>query len=210
MGSASHDSNADTMENGNEDGTEVQKYASPSLDSHLLRHSWTFWYMHRQPGAKIDDYSTEIHRIATVTSAEQFWSVYSRLKRPHEVPNVSDFHMFKEGIRPIWEDNINGGKWIVRLRKGLASRYWENLIMALVGDQFDVGAEISGAVISVRHSEDILSVWNQNAEAIRINMKIRDTLKRVLSLPPNCIVEYKAHKSSLSDASSFRNTKQYI
>lgn len=29
------------------------------------------------------------------------------------------------GIKPIWEDPANkrGGKWIVRLRKGLASRF---------------------------------------------------------------------------------------
>lgn len=38
--------------------------------------------------------------------------------------------MFRQGVRPVWEDaaNINGGKWIVRLKKGLASRYWENLV----------------------------------------------------------------------------------
>lgn len=56
--------------------------------------------------------------------------MYSHLKRPHELPNVSDYHLFKQGVRPVWEDsiNINGGKWIVRLKKGLASRYWENLV----------------------------------------------------------------------------------
>lgn len=26
------------------------------------------------------------------------------------------------------ETNINGGKWIVRLKKGLADRLWENLV----------------------------------------------------------------------------------
>lgn len=46
--------------------------------------------------------------------------------------------------------NKNGGKWIVRLRKGLASRCWENLILAMLGEQFMVGDEICGAVISVR------------------------------------------------------------
>lgn len=46
--------------------------------------------------------------------------------------------------------NKNGGKWIVRLRKGLASRCWENMILAMLGEQFMVGDEICGAVISVR------------------------------------------------------------
>lgn len=43
-----------------------------------------------------------------------------------------------------------GGKWIIRLRKGLASRCWENLILAMLGEQFMVGEEICGAVVSVR------------------------------------------------------------
>jgi hypothetical protein len=30
----------------------------------------------------------------------------------------------------MWEDeaNINGGKWIVRLKKGVAARYWEEIV----------------------------------------------------------------------------------
>ncbi|XP_072905087.1 very-long-chain 3-oxoacyl-CoA reductase-B-like isoform X2 [Hemitrygon akajei] len=30
------------------------------------------------------------------------------------------------------EANKNGGKWIIRLRKGLASRFWENIILAML------------------------------------------------------------------------------
>lgn len=53
----------------------------------------------------------------------------------------------------MWEDGANkaGGKWIVRLKKGLASRCWENLILAILGEQFMVGEEICGAVISIRY-----------------------------------------------------------
>lgn len=48
------------------------------------------------------------------------------------------------------EANQRGGKWIVRLRKGLASRCWENLVLAMLGEQFMVGEEICGAVVSIR------------------------------------------------------------
>lgn len=48
------------------------------------------------------------------------------------------------------EANQRGGKWIVRLRKGLVSRCWENLVMAMLGEQFMVGEEICGAVVSIR------------------------------------------------------------
>ncbi|TKS93351.1 Eukaryotic translation initiation factor 4E type 2 [Collichthys lucidus] len=48
------------------------------------------------------------------------------------------------------DSNRSGGKWIIRLRKGLASRFWENIILAMLGEQFMVGEEICGAVVSIR------------------------------------------------------------
>ncbi|KAF9906741.1 Eukaryotic translation initiation factor 4E type 2 [Linnemannia zychae] len=187
-------------------GTTAMGLTSGSL--HPLHFNWVFWFMHRAPGSKILNYESSMKKIATFGSVEDFWAVYSHLKRPHELPNVSDYHLFKQGVRPVWEDatNINGGKWIVRLKKGLASRYWENLIMAVIGDQFDVGSEICGVVLSIRGGEDILSLWNQSAHEGRINLKIRDTMKRVLNLPAETIMEYKTHNDALKDNTSFRNT----
>ena len=133
------------------------------------------------------------------TQVEDFWRLYVHLRRPvDDRPTVCDYHVFREGIKPMWEDetNVNGGKWIVRLKKGVAARYWEDLVrdpadilrlcprrpppysspvavgallqlLALVGGQFRVGDEICGAVLSVRYQEDILSVWSAAALAAR-------------------------------------------
>ncbi|KAG0347302.1 hypothetical protein BG004_008044 [Podila humilis] len=110
--------------------TALPPVAAVSTDIHPLHYNWVFWFMHRNPGSKIVDYESAMMKVATFGSVEDFWAVYSHLKRPHELPNMSDYHMFKQGVRPVWEDemNIKGGKWIVRLKKGLSSRYWENLI----------------------------------------------------------------------------------
>ncbi|GJJ69518.1 translation initiation factor 4E [Entomortierella parvispora] len=185
-----------------------QQQLSTGSEIHPLHFNWVFWFMHRAPGSRILNYESAMKRIASFGSVEDFWAVYSHLRRPHELPHVSDYHLFKQGVRPVWEDatNINGGKWIVRLKKGLASRYWENLVMAVIGDQFDVGTEICGAVLSIRGGEDILSLWNQSAHEGRINLKIRDTMKRVLNLPADTIMEYKTHNDALKDNTSFRNT----
>ena len=118
---------------------------------------------------------------------------------------------FRYGIRPMWEDENNkeGGKWIVRLRKGFATRCWENLILAMLGEQFMVGREICGAVISVRyHTEDIVSIWNRNAHSHGVIAQIRDIMKRVLNLPNNTIMEYKDHRESIKDASSRQEQQQ--
>jgi len=178
---------------------------------HPLRYPWTLWFMHRAPGEKITDYEAAIKNIGTFATIEEFWALYSHLRRPNELPNVSDYHLFKEGIRPVWEDDSNkeGGKWMIRLKKGLASRYWEALIIAIVSEQFDIGREVCGAVLSMRHSEDILSLWNRTAANSKNNLRIRDTIKRILNLPAETVMEYKAHNDSIKDQSSFRNTDIY-
>ena len=135
--------------------------AAPS--AHPLRNSWVFWF--RPPISKANgfiEYEKTLHPIATVDTVEHFFAIYQHLKRPSALPLVSDYHLFKKGIRPIWEDeeNKNGGKWVVRLRKGVADRYWEDLLLAMIGDQFgEASEEVCGAVLSVRNGEDILSIW---------------------------------------------------
>merc|ERR1711992_112229 len=123
--------------------------------------------------------------LGRFATCEQFWSLYSHLVKPGDLASHSDFHLFKMGIKPMWEDEANkfGGKWIVRLRKGLASRCWENLALAMLGEQFMVGEEVRGAVVSIRFQED--------------TCRIRDTFKRVLNLPSATIIEYKAHNDSI-------------
>jgi len=120
------------------------------------------WY--RPPTSKYSDYEKSTIALATIFSVESFWTIYSHLKRPSLLPSVSDYHIFKKGMRPVWEDEANkrGGKWIVRLKKGVADRYWEDLLLAIVGDQFmEASDEVCGAVLSVRSGEDVLSVWTR-------------------------------------------------
>ena len=129
---------------------------------HLLKSTWTVFY--RPPTNKYSDYEKSTIKIANISTVESFWTIYSHLKRPSSLPSVSDYHIFKEGIRPVWEDEANkrGGKWIIRLKKGVADRYWEDLLLAIVGDQFmEAGEEVCGAVLSVRSGEDVLSVWTK-------------------------------------------------
>ena len=193
---------------------------------------------------------TSLHAWGARRQVEQFWRVYSFQKRPSEIAS-GDYHLFREGIKPIWEvrtgtranarwdrrsgpseprcfrsgvmasararasavlqdpANENGGKWMIRLRKGLASRLWESLVrrscvlalpappcrsprcpsvppglttvthvgsaqlLAVIGEQFDVGDEICGVVLSVRPHEDILALWTRTAADHNTILSIR-------------------------------------
>ncbi|KAJ6763086.1 hypothetical protein OIU79_023765 [Salix purpurea] len=162
-----------------------------------------------RPGVRTQtSYEDNIKKIVEFSTVEGFWVCYCHLARPSLLPSPTDLHLFKEGIRPLWEDsaNCNGGKWIIRFKKVVSGRFWEDLVLALVGDQLDYSDDICGAVLSIRYNEDILSVWNRNASDRQGVMALRDAIKRHLKLPHSYVMDYKPHDASLRDNSSYRNT----
>lgn len=178
-----------------------------------LQFGYWMWFSRKMHGKQTHlTYNQHLKLVSRFGTVEQFWANYCHLVRPSELPIHSDYHLFKDGVRPMWEDEANhrGGKWMIRLRKGMISRFWENVLLAIIGEQFMVGEEICGAVASIRFQEDILAVWNRTACDQATTARIRDTLRRVLNLPPNTIMEYKTHSDSLKDNSSYRNTDVFV
>jgi translation initiation factor 4E len=97
-----------------------------------------------------------------------------------------------------------GGKFSIRLKKGLVSRLWEELLLALVGDQFEAGDQICGVVVSIRFKDterkrDVLSVWIKDSNNIQARESIEQQLRIFLHLPDSIEIEYKPHSSSLQD-----------
>lgn len=47
-------------------------------------------------------------------TVEQWWALYSHIIRLNDLPAHRDLHLFKKGIKPMWEDPANkkGGKWV--------------------------------------------------------------------------------------------------
>ncbi|MCJ1290606.1 hypothetical protein MMC34_002146 [Xylographa carneopallida] len=181
--------------------------SSSTNSEHPIKSTWVVWY--RPPTSKYSDYEKSTIALASFSTVEAFWTVYTHLKRPSALPSVSDYHIFKKGIRPVWEDEENkrGGKWIIRLKKGVADRYWEDLLLAIVGDQFaEAGEEVCGAVLSVRSGEDVLSVWTR-IDGGR-NIKIRETIKRLLAFPQDTIIVWKSHDDSIAQRSAIDHARQ--
>ncbi|CAF9922697.1 hypothetical protein IMSHALPRED_005739 [Imshaugia aleurites] len=180
--------------------------SSIAPSEHPLKSTWIVWY--RPPTSKYSDYEKSTIPLAYFSTVETFWTVYTHLKRPSTLPSVSDYHIFKKGIRPVWEDDENkrGGKWIIRLKKGVSDRYWEDLLLAIVGDQFaEAGEEVCGAVLSVRSGEDVLSVWTR-IDGGR-NIKIRETIKRLLAFPSDTNIVWKSHDDSIAQRTAIDHAR---
>ncbi|KAI9707753.1 MAG: hypothetical protein M1836_000715 [Candelina mexicana] len=185
----------------------ITNNVTSTSEEHPLKHTWVVWY--RPQTSKYSDYEKSTIPLASFSTVEAFWTIYSHLKRPSSLPSVSDYHIFKKGVRPVWEDKENrkGGKWIVRLKKGVADRYWEELLLTIVGDQFaEAGEEVCGAVLSVRSGEDVLSVWTR-IDGGR-NIKIRETIKRSLAFPLDTNIVWKSHDDSIAQRSAIEQARQ--
>lgn len=177
----------------------------PGPGEHKLQHTYCLWFkkglLRRVHPTKVDDdYSKSLHIIGRCASVEQWWSLYSHLVRPTLLKPYRELHLFKDGIKPMWEDpgNANGGRWIIKIRRNKIDRAWETVCMAMLGEQFLVGPEICGIVLSTKFPEDQLCVWNRTATDRASTTRIRDTLRRILNLPPDTPMEYKVHCDSLN------------
>lgn len=98
---------------------------------HPLKYKFVFWYTRRTPGVRTQtSYEDNIKKIVEFSTVEGFWVCYCHLARPSALPSPTDLHLFKDGIRPLWEDsaNCNGGKWIIRFKKVVSGRFWEDLV----------------------------------------------------------------------------------
>ncbi|KAJ9563457.1 hypothetical protein OSB04_008617 [Centaurea solstitialis] len=92
-------------------------------------------------------------------------SLYNNIHRPSKLATGADFYCFKDKIEPKWEDPVcaNGGKWTMTFTKTKSDISWLYTLLAMIGEQFDHGDDICGAVVNVRQRQEKISLWTKNA-----------------------------------------------
>ena len=163
-----------------------------------LEKSYAYWFSLSDNNQKATDYEDAIKYLCTFSSVEDFWQIYSHLRKPDDLPLNSEYHVFQEGIKPMWEDEANkhGARLILRIKKGAASAFWEELLLCMIGEQFDVTNEICGVAVSVRQAEDIFSVWIRSGQDPAVKNSVRETLKRIWGLADSVYIEFKEHPTA--------------
>ncbi|KAG2039294.1 translation initiation factor eIF 4e-like domain-containing protein [Suillus americanus] len=121
-----------------------------------------------------EDYEAGLTVIGEFNTVESFCRYFNWLKPPSKLDRNSNYHIFKSGIKPMWEDpaNSSGGKWVLTMKNNsaLLDRCWTWLAMALVGEELEEGDEICGAVVSLRSKVDRIQVWTRSKDDVeRLN-----------------------------------------
>jgi len=186
---------------------------------HPLENEWSFWYDKRPAAGKRvrgeqESYESNLREIGNFGTVEDFWRYYNHMVKPSRIENNSNYHFFKKGIKPMWEDahNSKGGKWVLTLKgdKGVLDTIWENVVLALVGETLDVDNEICGAVFSKRKNGDRIAVWNRNRENGTAIMGIGHQLKAIIGVDaPKVQSSYQNHEDSMKSGASYTNPSRY-
>ncbi|KAF5397134.1 Eukaryotic translation initiation factor 4E [Paragonimus heterotremus] len=153
------------------------------IDLHCLQDPWTYYlFVYKANGSWNDC----INKVATFSTVEHFWSVMLHSDPPSRIMNGTDVYMFRGDIEPRWEDprNESGGRWILNLTQNSPiDTYWEELLMLLVGCDWDTDGEaeqICGAVFQPRSRGHKMAVWISKGDdeetIIQIGRKIKERL----------------------------------
>jgi len=182
------------------------------LRPYPLRHEWVFWHERNNVDTPTNLptpaswHQDQLKEIAHINTVQGFWQVFNNT--PFETLQLRDsLHLFKKGVKPVWEDkrNVNGGAWTFRIPKAQSYEFWKEVLMMTIGEILqevvERGDDICGVSISVRFNSHLITVWNRDGG----NQKSIDAiLARALESVPDEMkprqesIYYKKHSAHKS------------
>jgi translation initiation factor 4E len=141
----------------------------------------------------------------------------------------SDYHLFKRGVRPEWEDSQNkhGGKWAFQFKDKKAiniDALWLHVMLAAIGENLEDedDNEVMGVVVNVRRGFYRIGLWTRTVgkslpgeagkgrtaeQGKETLLKIGRRFKAALQLKENELVEFSGHTDAAHAGSTRAKAK---
>jgi translation initiation factor 4E len=171
-----------------------------SIDtSPRLHQKWVIWYDNPRLAPEGSDWKDNLKKCGEFHSIGEFWSVFNNLLPASKLPLNSNYHVFREGVQPMWEDpsNKSGGKFVLTMPKkdskaGRCDEWWLYTILSIIGETIDLdGDQVCGAVVSIRKSQDRIALWLKSADQ-QVCSEIGARWKKALDMSKT-IMKYQLH-----------------
>ncbi|KAJ5698083.1 Eukaryotic translation initiation factor 4E-1 [Penicillium macrosclerotiorum] len=197
---------------------------------HPLMHEWTLWFT-KPPSGKGDNWNDLLKEVVTFSSVEEFWGIYNNITPTSELGLKADYHLFKKGVRPEWEDpqNKHGGKWSYQFKDKRSvpiDDLWLHAQLAAIGETLEADAdnEVMGVVVNVRKGFYRVGLWTRTVgksipgdKNARTPAQGKDVLeaigrrfKEVLRLKEADVVEFSGHTDSAHSGSTRAKAKYTV
>jgi len=199
------------------DSTNPSPSPSNELDApkHPLQNDWTLWYFKND---RTKDWDANLKSVITFSTVEDFWALYNHIEKVSRLGHGCDYSLFKQGIKPAWEDpaNASGGRWLFTIAKQYRERtldnYWLEVLMCLIGEAFGQnGVIVNGAVVNIRNKADKISIWLSDSMDTNAIMAVGRCIKNRLQLnDPRDRMSFEVHSDTMSKTSSSIKAKHVI
>jgi len=199
-------SDQDKESNHSDDHEDLHELSPDLLIKHPLQNSWTLWFYKND---KTKSWEANQREIITFNTVEDFWALYNHIELASRLGAGCDYSLFKEGIRPMWEDERNkrGGRWLINLDKkqrgSCLDNFWLEVVLCLIGECFESeSVMVNGAVVNVRARGDKISMWLCEAKPQDSIIRIGQRLKTRLGIEEKVIIGYEVHSDTMSKQGS--------
>lgn len=121
-----------------------------------------FWYQERPHQA--DTFEESLVPVGLVDSVETFWAFYQHFKRPSQLVDHNFIYLFKEKIKPVWEDPANeyGGTFTLKFERDKVNKVYEDIILGFVALNTKEESLINGIRLKLK-KDAIIEVWISDA-----------------------------------------------
>ena len=187
-------SNPSPKVNIKEDTQEVPPKKLENKFSFLYRIDENVQYPAQKTVMEKEKYESQVKKIADFDTIEEFWGIFQHLRKPDSCRPGIEYFMFKEPIKPMWEDenNKNGGRFSIKLKHGYTTIIWEEMIFALIGGILpkEMKDEINGIVVTSRKEFNTLQIWFKTYEE-KIIKDLEQCIRDLLVIPSEVNLDTK-------------------
>lgn len=180
-----------------------------------LNSKWTLWFDNPKFLDSNKEWKDNLNKCGSFANVKEFWRCYNNLKPSSMLSVNSNYHLMRDDVLPMWEDNANknGGKFVLTIPKqdsenGRCDEWWLYTVLAIIGETLDIdGDEICGAVVSIRSKQDRIALWLKSTDVKRCS-QIGARWKKCLEMYRTPL-RYQEHASAVASGRSFRNESTF-